>query len=96
MSLKEQYCLAKYLDIDNDCLIKKEFLARELKKVFGILEQGQVEALNLLEKDDRKYHKHFEVLKRGMSDVEEEDLCPKLLRILREKSVASDKWLVSV
>lgn len=97
LSLKEQYCLAKYLDIDNDCLIKKDFLERELKKVFHILDQGQVRALNLLEKDDRKYQKHFEVLKRGMSIGEEQDdICPKILKVLRDKMIPSQKWFDSL
>lgn len=97
LSLKEQHCLAKFLDIDNDCLIKRDFLSQELEKVFRILDQGQVEALHLLEKDDRKYHRHFEVLKRGLSiSTEEEDLYAKLLRILREQLIEPAKWFESL
>jgi hypothetical protein len=97
LSVKEQYCLAKFLDIDNDCLIKKDFLIQELKKVYRILEQGQVQAMNLLEKNDKKYHKHFEVLKRGLSiSDQEEDLCGKLLRVLREKLIEPKKWFDSL
>lgn len=97
MSLKEQYCLAKYLDIDNDCLIKPDFLKRELNKVFTILEEGQVRVLNLLQKNDQKYQKHFEVLKRGMSlDQEEPELSTRLLGIFRERAIPESKWLDSL
>lgn len=97
LSLKEQHCLAKFLDIDNDCLIKREFLCQELQKVFRILEQGQVQAMQLLEKDDRKYHRHFEVLKRGLSlSAEEEDICAKLLRVLREQLIEPVTWFDSL
>lgn len=97
LSLKEQHCLAQYLNVDGDGILKTGFLRSELEKAFRVLDQGQVEALHLLEADDRRYARTFEALKRGLSLSEApEDLCAALLRVLRTADVAPQLWLDSL
>ena len=94
---KEKYSLMKYLDIDNDNLIKKDFLLCELQKVFKILEEGKVNAQNLLAKEEHKYQSHFEVLKRGMSlESQNNEISKQILTLLRKKMINSREFFDSL
>ena len=88
----------RYLDIDGDGILKPDFMTRELKKVFTILEQGQVASENLLTSEKNHYNRHFEVLRGSQNnlDAERPDFCAGLLRELRETRIKTDAFFDSL